>query len=73
MKRYLIFLQLFMCFLFAGRAQICLDPGHGGTASGTKNPRYGQNGPYEKDFNLEIGQIMADDLSCQVRGRSRNR
>ncbi len=61
MRRYVIFLQL-LGVLFAGRVHVCLDPGHGLTSLGAKNPRYGQNGPYEKDFNLYITQVCEADL-----------
>lgn len=42
-----------------GSAQIVLDPGHGGTDPGTSHP----NGLIEKDLNLQIALIAADQLS----------
>ncbi len=55
-----------LCLLFAGRVDVCIDPGHGGFLPlgdpGTVNLRYGQNGPYESHFTYEIGNIMAEDL-----------
>ncbi|MGB3342262.1 MAG: N-acetylmuramoyl-L-alanine amidase [bacterium] len=55
-------LFLFINILFAGRVDICIDPGHGGAHPGAVNHNYGVNGPYEKDFNLEIAWCMQDDL-----------
>ncbi len=64
--KILIIVALTLCFLFAGRVDVCIDPGHGGFwplgDPGAVNPRYGSNGPYESDFTYEIGNIMADDL-----------
>jgi N-acetylmuramoyl-L-alanine amidase len=61
MKR-LHLMILMMSVVYAGRVDICIDPGHGGSDPGAVNPRVGQNGPYEKDFNFDIAYVMADDL-----------
>ena len=55
-------LFIFMGTLFAGRVDICIDPGHGGVDPGAVNNNYGANGPYEKDFNLDIASVMQGDL-----------
>jgi N-acetylmuramoyl-L-alanine amidase len=60
-KSILLILSL-LSVLFAGRVDVCIDPGHGGVDPGAVNPRYGQNGPYEKDFNHHIAWTMVGDL-----------
>ncbi|MEO0189881.1 MAG: N-acetylmuramoyl-L-alanine amidase [candidate division WOR-3 bacterium] len=60
--RIISLIMIISGLLPAGRVQICLDPGHGLTSLGAKNPRYGQNGPYEKDFNLYIANVCKVDL-----------
>jgi|GEM_PF-5290831 len=62
MQRYCIYLLLGVSLLFAGRKQICLDPGHGGIDPGTVNESHGANGPYEREFNLEIADYCTDEL-----------
>lgn len=62
MKKATIFCVLIFSSVFAGRVDICVDPGHGGVDPGTVNPRHGQGGPYEKDFNLWTANVMLDDL-----------
>ncbi len=63
MKIKLIPLLLLFNLLFAGRIQVCLDPGHGGRDPGAVNKNYGVNGPYEKNFNLYIADVCYDDLT----------
>jgi N-acetylmuramoyl-L-alanine amidase len=59
----LIPLIFFAGLLFAGRIQVCLDPGHGGTDPGTVNDSHGPDGPYEKDFNFYIANVCYNDLT----------
>jgi N-acetylmuramoyl-L-alanine amidase len=47
----------FVCQAALGSPDICIDPGHGGSASGT--PYTGVSGYYEKDVNLAVADTLA--------------
>jgi len=48
---------LAMCSLAFSAARICVDPGHGGSATGTLGAD-GEGYPEEKDINLQIAQKL---------------
>jgi N-acetylmuramoyl-L-alanine amidase len=67
MKKLTFILILLSLSTYAGQVDVCIDPGHGWSAAnggdpGVVNHNYGEQGPYESDFNKAIGAEMSVDL-----------